>query len=57
MHENGIPVIYMRLKKTIYGTLQMGLLFWKDLKGTLKDWGFELNPYEDCVTKINIYRF
>jgi len=25
------------------------LLFWKDLSGTLQEWGFEQNPYDPCV--------
>jgi hypothetical protein len=29
--EKGKPVIYVRLRKALYGTLQAALLFWKDL--------------------------
>ena len=47
--EKGKPVVYVRLAKALYGTLQASLLFWKDLTGELKKWGFELNPYDTCV--------
>ena len=30
------------------------ILFWKDLTSILKDWGFELNPYDECVSNKNI---
>jgi hypothetical protein len=53
-HENGKPVLFARLKKALYGTLQATLLFWKDLSGVLESWGFKLNPYDDCVANCDI---
>ena len=47
--ENGKPIIYMKLKKCLYGTLRASLQFWKDLSGVLQEWGFELNEYDKCV--------
>jgi hypothetical protein len=47
--EHGKPVIYVKLVKALYGTLQAALLFWKDLSGFLIDHGFVLNPYDECV--------
>jgi hypothetical protein len=47
--ERGKQVIYVKLKKALYGTLQAALLFWKDLSGYLQEMGFELNPYDRCV--------
>jgi hypothetical protein len=35
--KKGKPVMYVQLKKALYGTLQAGLLFWKDLTKNLKD--------------------
>jgi hypothetical protein len=53
--ENGKTVIYVRLKKALYGTITASLLFWKDLSTTLiVDWGFERNPYDWCVVNKNI---
>jgi len=49
VEENGKPTIYVKLRKALYGTLQAALLFWRDLSGQLKEWGFVLNPYDNCV--------
>jgi hypothetical protein len=47
--ERGKPVLYVKLQKALYGTLQAGLLFWKDLSANLEKWGFVINPYDWCV--------
>ena len=47
--ENGKPVLYVELKKALYGTLKVTLLFWKRLSSQLIKWNFELNPYDTCV--------
>jgi hypothetical protein len=53
--ERGKPVIYVKLTKALYGTLQALLLFWKNLTGLLVDeMGFELNPYDQCVANKTI---
>ena len=39
-------VLYVRLKKALYGSVQASLLFWKKLSGILQEWGFELSPYD-----------
>lgn len=49
MMEGGKPEIYVRLSKALCGTLQAALIFWKDLTGKLQEWGFEMNPYDQCV--------
>jgi hypothetical protein len=49
MEENGKPVIYVKLEKALYGTLQAALLFWRNLSGFLMEEGFTLNPYDECV--------
>jgi KUP system potassium uptake protein len=47
--EGNKPVIYVKLEKALYGTLQASLLFWKNLSGYLIEQGFALNPYDECV--------
>jgi hypothetical protein len=47
--ENGKPVLYVELKKALYGTLKAALLFWKKLTAVLVSWGFVVNPYDWCV--------
>jgi len=43
---NGKSVLYVKLRKALYGTLQAAMLFWQDLTKTLTDWGFVTNPYD-----------
>jgi hypothetical protein len=47
--EKGKQVLYVELRKALYGTLKAALLFWKRLTGELKKWGFVINPYDWCV--------
>lgn len=47
--ERGRPVMYVRLKKALYGALRAAFLFWKLLTETLISWGFQLNDYDRCV--------
>jgi hypothetical protein len=54
VHENGKPVIYVLLKKALYGTLRAALLFWRRLSSQLKEWGFIVNPYDPCVVNKQI---
>jgi hypothetical protein len=46
---NGKPILYVELKKALYGTLKAALLFWKRLSNQLAEWGFKVNPYDWCV--------
>jgi hypothetical protein len=50
VNEKGKSVIYVKLKKAQYGTLQAAMFFWKDLTGILEKWGFKINPYDWCIT-------
>ena len=52
--EGGRDVMYIRLAKALYGMLQAALLFWEDLSGYLISEGFELNPYDNCITNKQI---
>jgi len=47
-------MLYVQLKKALYGTLQVALLFWRLLSETLQEWGFTLNLYDKCVANRNI---
>jgi Reverse transcriptase (RNA-dependent DNA polymerase) len=47
--ENGKHVIYTKLNKALYGTMQASLLFWNKFKGFLTDLGYEENPYDSCI--------
>ena len=45
-NKRGRTVLYVELKKSLYGTLQAELLFWRNLVSSLHDWGFDINPYD-----------
>jgi len=47
--EGKKKVLYLRLKKALYGTLKAALLFWRRLSNVLQTWGFKINPYDKCV--------
>lgn len=49
INERGKTVLYVELRKALYGTLRAALLFWKKLSDTLKSWDFIINPYNWCV--------
>ena len=52
--EKGRPVMYVKLKKALYGTIQAAMLFWKKLSKTLISWGFKINPYDWCVANKTV---
>ena len=47
--ENGKTVLYVELKKALYGMLKSALLFYKKLRRDLESIGFKVNPYDPCV--------
>jgi hypothetical protein len=57
--EHGRPVIYVRCKKAIYGTLNAAVLAYWKLTKFFEERGFAMNPYEPCVWNktINITQF
>ena len=48
-HKRGHPFIYCKLNVALYGTLKAAILFWIKLSKSLKQQGFEINPYDWCV--------
>ena len=49
IEEKGQQVLYVRVLRAIYGSIYSGLLWYDLFTNTLKDMGFELNPYDQCV--------
>ena len=47
--ENGKRVLYLRLKKALYGCMQSAILWYDTFKGCLVNMGFKLNKYDPCV--------
>jgi hypothetical protein len=54
VYVNGKAIIYVRLKKALYGTLRAALLFWQRLSSQLEEWGFKPNAYDPCVMNKDI---
>ena len=53
--RSGKKLIYVRLKKAMYGCMKAALLFWKNLSEFLtKELGFKINDYDSCVANKNI---
>ena len=52
--ENGTKALYVKLVKAIYACVQSALLWYPLFYSHLKEIGFELNPYDPCVTKKKI---
>lgn len=52
--HDGKAVLYVKLRKALYGTLKAALLFWKKLTTDLMAWGFVFNPYDQCVMNKDI---
>ena len=49
---NRVPMLYGRLSKALCGILRAVLLFYKRLRSTLEDTGFEVNLYDPCVANM-----
>jgi hypothetical protein len=47
--KNNRPVLYVKLRKALYGCLKSALLFYKKLTSDLVAHGFKINPYDPCV--------
>ena len=48
-YENGKKTLYLRILKAIYGMIESALLWYDLYSTTLKEMGFEINPYDRCV--------
>ena len=46
MDRKVTPILYVRLKKALYGILRSSLLFYRKLRGEIEAYGFKINPYD-----------
>ena len=51
IYERVRPVLNVTLKKAFYNCLRLALGFYKQIELDMRGKGFELNPYNPCVTK------
>lgn len=49
IYENGKKVLYMELKRSIYGCIEAAMLWYQMYTEVLEGMGFEINPYDMCV--------
>ena len=52
--QKGVPILYVKLNKALYGLLKSALLFYRKLRGDLEGMGFEVNPYAPCIANKNV---
>lgn len=50
----GESILYVILKKDLYGLMKYALLFYQKLVSDLQSIGFVLNPYDPCVDNIDV---
>ena len=55
-YETGQAVLYVRLKKVLYGCLKSALLFYEKLVGYLETYGLRTNPYGPCMANKMVGR-
>ena len=48
--EQGQPTLYVHITKAIYGLLVSAMLFYEKLATDLQEAGYQINPYDPCVT-------
>ena len=47
--KKGKKVLYLHVKKAIYGMLQSGLLYYQKFRKDIEEYGFKINPYDPCI--------
>ena len=52
--KSGKKVIFLKLKKALYGTMKAARLFYDNLSSKLVNYGFVINEYEKCVVTKDI---
>jgi len=53
-YENGVPTLYLRLDRALYGCVKSALLWYNLFAETLVELGFKINPYDACVANAII---
>ena len=53
--KNSNQVIFVEMKKALYGMMMSSLLFYKDFRKNLESIGFIVNPYDICIANRNVY--
>ncbi len=49
-----MPELYGKLQKGLYGLMRASLLFYRKLRKELEDFGFKVNPYDQCIVNKDV---
>jgi hypothetical protein len=49
VERKGMPILYVKLQKALYGQMRASLLFYRKLRKEMEEYGFVMNPYDPCV--------
>ena len=52
--KQGVPILYVKLTKALYGMLCSAMLFYKNIRIHLEEIGLKINPYDPCVANMTI---
>ena len=52
--KQGVPTLYVKLTKALYGILCIAMLFYNKLRSHLEEIGFEKNPHDPCLANMLI---
>ena len=52
--KEGKKLVHLKLLKALHGTVTAARLFWENITEKLIKYGFELNPYGECVANATI---
>ena len=52
--QYGTKVLYMQLKKALYGIMKAAVLWYETFCECLKENDFKLNPYDPCIANADI---
>ena len=50
VYRKGMPILYVKSQKALYGLMRVSLLFYRKLRKELEAYGFKVNPYDPCMT-------
>jgi hypothetical protein len=51
--KKGTPILYVKLQKALYRLMRASLLFYRKLRKELENYGFAVNPYDQCVANMS----
>ena len=52
--QNQTKILYVEMRKALYGMMLSSLLFYKHFRQDLESIGFKINPYDICVANRNV---